>query len=175
MFEKPAAPADAGEAVAAPELPEIRELEVTVEGETERREAELWKSPQGYALYVLPQIRMTAEEPGIDQAFASIDGDFFMRLERLDPQADGADLRRNARQWLGNIGDVHPVEDPDAEIHLRASSQRVSAEILVLGIDGGRYRLTLHIPNREPAEGILPSFRAMIGSIRTLAPMRPAG
>ncbi|MFU8814724.1 MAG: hypothetical protein ACNA7W_05220 [Pseudomonadales bacterium] len=160
-------------------LEETRQLPVTVEGETELRTARLFESPQNYAIYVLPQIVMTPEEPYRDQAFARVDGEFFMRIERLPEQADTADLRANAVMTLAHIGKVHALQheqifDPqfrDAEFFLHASNPQVSVIIFVTEIDGSRFRLTMHIPNREAAEGIVPSFWAMLRSIRSLGPL----
>jgi hypothetical protein len=153
-------------------------LTVEVEGVAEQREARLWISPQGYAIYVLPQIVMTSEEPNTDQAFARIDGEFFVRVERLDPESNVRGLRNNARLALRDIGRVVELEgegivDPlfrDAEFFMHASNPQVSANIIVMDIDGSRYRFFMHIPNREAAEGIMPSFWAMLRSIRTVAP-----
>ncbi len=172
----PEAGSDPGLAATA-ELEQSRLLEVTVEGATERRPARLFLSPQGYAIYVLPQIEMTAEEPGRDQAFARVDGDFFVRIERLAPAAALDELRQNARLWLQNIGDVHRLQGAeigdaffrDAEFFLHASNARVSANVIVMEIDSSLFRLTMHIPNREAAEGITPSFWAMLRTIRPVA------
>src|SRR5690606_36785162 len=76
-------------------LPPVRELEVIVEGQRELREATLFESPQGYAIYVLPQLTMTPEEPCCDIAWARADDGFFMRIERIDPDQDLAVLREN--------------------------------------------------------------------------------
>jgi hypothetical protein len=160
-------------------LAETSLLEVTVEGETELREAQLFVSPQGYAIYVLPQIVMTPEEPYRDQAFARIDGEFFVRIERLPIDASVEALSDNARFTLRDIGRVHSLEgeeifDPlfrGAEFFLHASSPQVSVNILVIDIDGSRFRFMMHIPNREAAEGLMPSFWAMLRSIRTVGPL----
>src|SRR5690625_5835565 len=84
-------PAPAAAETAAPRtapLPPTRELEVSVEGQTGLREATLFESPQGYAIYVLPQLVMTPEEPCCDIAWARVDDGFFMRIERIDPDRD---------------------------------------------------------------------------------------
>jgi hypothetical protein len=173
------APTPATPAADPDALAETALLEVTVEGETEQRVGTLFVSPQGYAIYVLPQIVMTQEEPNRDQAFARADGEFFVRIERLDPQAGVAALRNNARLALRDIGRVHSLEGEEivdplfrrAEFFLHASNQEVSVNILVIDIDGSRFRFMMHVPSREPAEGIVPSFWAMLRSIRTVGPL----
>ena len=89
-----------------------------------------------------------------------------------------APLRANAIMALGHIGPVHELTgdaifDPvfrRAEFFLHASNAEVSVNVVVLDIGGGRFRFTLHIPNQEAAEGIVPSFWAMLKSIRVVAP-----
>jgi hypothetical protein len=163
-------------------LDETALLEVTIEGVRELREARRFVSPQGYAIYVLPQIVMTPEEPYSDQAFARVDGEFFVRIERLDPETSITALRNNAHLALRDIGRVHKLEgdaivDPlfrTAEFFMHASNPQVSINIIVIDLDGSRFRFTMHVPNREAAEGIVPSFWAMLRSIRTVAPLSEA-
>ena len=141
--------------IPADTLPPTRSLDVSVEGQTEAREARLFKSPQGYAIYVLPQLEMTPEEPCCDLAYARVDDGFFMRIERIDDAADG---------FAG------PGVDVDVELSMRATGDGVSMVMLVARIDGGRYRVTQHLPHREALEGIPASMWAMLGSLRTTGP-----
>lgn len=165
-------------------LPPTRELEVTVEGQTELREATLFESPQGYAIYVLPQLTMTPEEPCCDVAWARVDHGFFMRIERIDPDQDLATLRGNIELALSSVGEAETVPPDrigaaqfrDAELFMRARGDGISSYMLVARIDGGRYRITLHLPHRGPLEGIAPSMWAMLTSLRTTGPrLNPAG
>ena len=166
----PAPPADP--------LPPTRELEVTVEGQTELREATLFESPQGYAIYVLPQLTMTQEEPCCDIAWARVDDGFFLRIERIDPDQDLAVLRENIELALSSVGEPEEVPPAgigaerlrDAELSMRAVGGGISSYMLVGRIDGGRYRVTMHLPHREALEGIAPSMWAMLGSLRTTGP-----
>lgn len=170
---------DAGEPAMPPgqePLPEVLALEVSVEGEVEAREATLARSPQGYAIYVLPQIEFTPEEPGRDVAFARVDDRFFVRVERLDPAAPLLAMRADAELELSALGPVEVVtgsalQDPffqSADFFLQASSAELTKLIVVLPIEGVRYRFSLHLPLAEAAEGIVPSFWAMLRSIRTV-------
>ena len=160
-------------------LAPTRQLDVTVEGQREAREARLFKSPQGYAIYVLPQLVMTPEEPCCDLAYARVDDGFFMRIERIDDAMDLATLRENMQLALSSVGPAEeasvqayfpPEARAEAELSMRAVGDGVSMAMLVARIDGGRYRVTQHLPHREALEGILPSFRAMLGSLRTTGP-----
>lgn len=157
-------------------LEDVRVLEVLVEGQREQRPARRWDSPQGYAIYVLPQIVMTAEEPGRDQAFARVDGEFFARVERLEPGVQMAALEQNARDWLAAIGRAERLADDrvphpflrDAAFVLRAAGAGVSAYVAVMAVDGTPFRFTVHLPHREPLEGIAPTLWAMLQSIEPL-------
>lgn len=159
-------------------LPPTRELEVTVEGQAELREATLFQSPQGYAIYVLPQLTMTPEEPCCDIAWARVDDGFFMRVERIDAGRDLATLREDMELALSNVGEAEEVPPErisaaqfrDAELFMRAAGEGISSYMLVARIDGGRYRVTLHLPHREALKGIAPSMWAMLGSLRTTGP-----
>ncbi|MBB6599058.1 hypothetical protein [Luteimonas sp. MC1825] len=160
-------------------LAPTRQLDVTVEGQREAREARLFKSPQGYAIYVLPQLEMTPEEPCCDLAYARVDDGFFMRIERIDDALDLATLRENMQLALSSVGQAEeagvqayfpPEARAEVELSMRAVGDGVSMTMLVARIDGGRYRVTQHLPHREALEGIPPSFRAMLGSLRTTAP-----
>lgn len=175
----PRPPAIAGEPPEA--LPPVRELEVIVEGQLELREATLFESPQGYAIYVLPQLTMTPEEPCCDIAWARADDGFFLRIERIDPDQDLAVLRENMALSLSAIGEAEAMPadqigaEPlrDAELAMQARGDGISGYMLVARIDGGRYRITMHMPHREALEGIAPSMWAMLSSLRTTGPRPP--
>ena len=163
--------------IPADTLPPTRSLDVSVEGQTEAREARLFKSRQGYAIYVLPQLEMTPEEPCCDLAYARVDDGFFMRIERIDDSADLATLRDDMALALSSVGEaseaaLHEFAEPgvDVELSMRATGDGVSMVILVARIDGGRYRVTQHLPHREALEGIPASMWAMLGSLRTTGP-----
>lgn len=171
-------PAPEGPFTPVGDLQPVRELEVTVEGRTELRTATLFQSPQGYAIHVLPQLVMTPEEPCCDIAYARVDGDFFMRIERIDPDIDAGTLRDNMALALSAVGEPEPMAADQLPLHRtggielagHARGHGVSMTILVARIDGGRYRVTFHLPHREPAEGIGPSLWAMLASLRTTGP-----
>lgn len=176
LREGDAAPTEAAPPVS---LPATRQLEVHVEGQRELREATLFQSPQGYAIYVLPQLAMTPEEPCCDLAYARVDDGFFMRIERIDGGADMQALAGDMRLALSSVGaaqdaDVGAWLPGDAgieiELSMRAAGEGVSMAMLVMRLDGGRYRVTQHLPHREAMEGIAPSFWAMLGSLRTTGP-----
>lgn len=162
-------------------LPPTRELQVTVEGQVEWREASLFESPQGYAIYVLPQLIMTAEEPCCDIAWARVDDGFFMRIERIDPDQDLAVLQERMELALSAVGEAEALPDGqigarhfhNAELSMVARGDGISNYMMLARVDGGRYRVTLHLPHREALEGIAPSMWAMLSSLRTTGPRPP--
>lgn len=160
-------------------LPATRQLEVLVEGQRELRQGTLFQSPQGYAIYVLPQVQMTPEEPCCDLAYARVDDGFFMRIERIDDGLDLATLRENMQLGLSSVGPSNEVDHQayfpagtgaGVELAMRAAGDDVSMVMLLVRLDGGRFRVTQHLPHREALEGIAPSFRAMLGSLRVTGP-----
>ena len=180
---RPAAPEDP--AAARPDFTDLaslsptRHLEVHVEGQRDSREARLFTSPQAYAIYVLPQLEMTPEEPCCDLAYARVDDGFFMRIERIDDSVDLATLRGDMALALSIVGEAseaalhefaEPGVDVEVELSMRATGEGVSMVMLVARIDGGRYRITQHLPHREALEGIPASMWAMVGSLRTTGP-----
>lgn len=179
--EAPAASAPDPGYTAAESLPPTRPLLVTVEGQEESREARLFLSPQNYAIYVLPQLEMSPEEPCCDLAWARVDEGFTMRIERIDEAAGIETLREDMVLALSSVGSAvdGPVPAFDdgveaaVELSLRAVGEGVSVGMMIVRVDGGRYRVTLHLPHREAMEGIAPSLSAMLGSLRTTGP-RPA-
>lgn len=154
-------------------LPATKNIPVIVEGQTEYRQAKLQRSEQGYYIYVLDRFQFTAEEPGRDLLFSTFDDRFFVRIERLPTNANIEDLRENALAELRLIGT--PLEmkgeeifDPffrSARFFLHASNPTVSKNIILMEIDGSLFRFTMHLPNAEAAEGIIPSFYAMMKTI----------
>ena len=162
-------------------LPATRLLEVHVEGQREAREARLFQGPNGYAIYVLPQLEMTQEEPCCDLAYARVDPDFFLRIERIGEAPAVDALAADMDLALSSVGPAEAADvqgyfpaEARAEVELarRAVGDGVSLTMLVVRIDGGRYRVTLHLPHREALEGIAPSLWAMLGSLRTTGPGR---
>ncbi|MFZ5989977.1 MAG: LysM peptidoglycan-binding domain-containing protein [Bacillota bacterium] len=154
-------------------LPPVKLIPVFVEGQTEYREARLKRSEQGYYIYVLPNFQLAAEEPGRDVLFSTFDDRFFVRIERLPAGTDIGLLRESALTELRLVGTPHELKgeeifDPffrNALFFLHASNPTFSKNIIVMEIGGSLFRFTMNIPNAEAAEGIVPSFYAMLRTI----------
>lgn len=153
--------------------PPMKKIPVNVEGTTEHRDAALKRSSQGYSIYVLNGYTFTEEEPGIDQIFFNYDARYFVRIQMLPKTADINSLRENA------LTELRLVETPDeltgneiyedffrsAKFYLRASSKTFSKEIILMELDGRLFRFSLNIPKGEAAEGVVPSFLAMLKTV----------
>ncbi len=157
----------------SPTLPTTKNIPVTVEGETAYRQAKLQRSEQGYYIYVLDRFEFTGEEPGRDVLFSRFDDRFFVRIERLPSNVNIDQLRENSLTELRLIGTPHEMRDEEildpffrnARFFLHASSTTISKNIILIEIDGSLFRFTMHLPNAEAAEGIIPSFYAMMKTI----------
>ena len=153
--------------------PPIKQIPVNVEGMTEYREATLKRSDQGYSIYVLDDFTFTSEEPGADQLFFDYDPRYFVRIGLLPEGADINTLRENALEELRLVGTPYPLEGEDiydplfrrAAFYLRASNPTFSKDIIVIEIAGELFRFNLNIPSGEAAEGVVPSFFAMLKTI----------
>lgn len=153
--------------------PPIKEIPVTVEGMTEYREATLRRSDQGYSVYVLDNFTFTGEEPGADQLFFSNDPRYFVRIGLLPDDASLSSLRKNAMEELKLVGTPEELKGEDifdpffrnAAFFLRASNPSFSKDIIVMEITGELFRFSLNIPRAEAAEGVVPSFFAMLKTI----------
>jgi len=156
------------------ELPERKELNVTVEGETTPVSASLTKSELGYAFYLMEGFEFTPEEPGKDMVFHQEFPDFFLRIEPLPEDTDLAEARASAEAALKAVGgDVIDTKETffdeeirsKAEFILHASGESGSVNMIVMKIDGKPFRFTLNFPLSEAAEGVSPRFYPMIRSI----------
>jgi|GEM_PF-4665950 len=155
------------------ELPKEKELEVTVEGITEKRKALLTTSDLGYNIYVFPIFTFTAEEPGKDVIFANIDDSYFVRIEKIIDPIIVKQQYENAIFELKEIGEIKELKGEiindqffrNADFYLTANNNQLTKEIILIKINNNFFKFTLFEPHKEPSEGIIPSFYAMLKSI----------
>ena len=154
-------------------LPPEKELEVFVEGMTDLRTASLKKSELGYSIYILSNFKLEAEEPGKDVLLSTFDDRFFVRIEPLDQNFKLDELKENTRLALKGIGEIHNLApstlfDPyfhTADLYMLASNSEMSVYFLVMKIEDIPYKFSFYLPSAEAAEGIVPSFWAMLKTI----------
>jgi hypothetical protein len=171
---QPAAEGQTAEEPVPHELAETKELQVTVEGQTETVIGTLTRSALGYAFYLLENFEFTPEEPGKDIVFHKQFGDFFLRIEPLPSDSNREALRNAAEQAMKAVDD-NVVDRKDsffdeairsrADFILQASGPEGSATMIVMPIGDKRFRFTLNSPMSEASEGITPRFYPMIRSI----------
>jgi len=155
-------------------LPETKELEVTVEGETSKVAAALTKSELGYAFYLIEGFEFTPEEPGKDMVFHKEFGEFFLRIEPLGEDVDALGVKSSAEEALKAVGEqVVDTKETffDEEIRNRSefilTAGNASGSVTMIGFRANDrlFRLTLNFPLSEAAEGVTPRFFPMIRSI----------
>ncbi|MCJ7687946.1 MAG: hypothetical protein MUO60_01265, partial [Clostridiaceae bacterium] len=156
------------------DLPQTKEIPVFVEGKTEYLQAKLQRSEQGYYIYALDNYQFTAEEPGNDVIFSTIDDSFFIRIQRHALDADISKLKQNAILSLKDIGEARElsgeeISDPffrTNKFFLNASNNEISVNRILREIDGSLFNFTMFLPSTEATEEIMFSFYAMMKTIR---------
>lgn|GEM_PF-3577255 len=152
-----------------------KEIELIVEGQPEVRKGTLAHGNLGYYLYTLPNFELVSEEPNKDLLFFTNDPEFFVRIEALDSATDLAQVKENATEELKLVGNVVEMKGQEigeeffrtAEFFLHASNAQLSKNIVVLSIEGSLYKFTMNMPNKEAAEGVTPSYFAMLKTMKT--------
>ena len=154
-------------------LPPTKQLPVSVEGTIEYRLAQLYRSDQNYNIYVLDNYKFTAEEPGSDVLFSTLDDSFFVRIQRLPLEDDLSDLRQTMSLSLSSTGEPRELtgaefSDPffhTSKVILSASNEEITVYSILKEIEGVLFRFTMFFPHSEAAEGIIPGFYAMMTTI----------
>lgn len=151
-------------------LPQRKEIPVFIQGKTEYRQAKLQKSDQGYYIYILDNYQFTAEEPGSDVLFSSINDNFFVRIQRLPLDANIDVLKQNAILSLRDIGEPREligevISDPFFRVNkffFNATNKSTSVNRVLKEIGGSLFLFTMFLPNTPEREEIMFSFYAMM-------------
>lgn len=154
-------------------LPPTKQLPVSVEGTIEYRLAQLYRSDQSYNIYVLDNYKFTAEEPGSDVLFSTLEDAFFVRIQRLPLDADLSNFRQTMSLSLSSIGDPRELtgtEFSDTFFHtskliLSASNDHITVYSILKEIEGVLFRFTMFFPHSEAEAGIIPGFYTMMITI----------
>ncbi|MGO4888347.1 stalk domain-containing protein [Anaerobacillus sp. MEB173] len=157
--------------------PTTKKIPVFVEGMTDMREAKLKNGNLNYDMYVLNNFSLEAEEPFRDVLLSNFDSSFFVRIEVLDQKVNMTNYKNDLKNSLdGKVHDLNPNQIFDSFFHnadfyllQEAKNGNVNVSITHLVRDYGTKKLkfTIHIPAKEAAEGIGPSFWAMLKTIET--------
>ncbi len=151
-------------------IPEMKELDVFVEGETEKRIAHLDVSELGYSLYVLDNFQLEAEEPGRDVLLSTFDGSFFVRIEPIGKGADATTLMSTITEHAeGTLHENVDVMLKDVEYSMLEEVITKDGKVSVMHVgkeyNGTLFKFTVFMPLKEVSEGIGPSFWAMLDTI----------
>lgn len=156
-------------------------IEVFVEGSKEMRQAVLTRSNQsGYEFYLLENYGFTAEEPGKDMIYSKYDDSFFVRIEKLDNATDLNKYKTQQMESFKSAGQVTEIE-PSTLFHKSfqdanfcfiteaedSKGLKTSILYVVKTFGNEKFAFTFHMPLKEAAEGITPSFWAMLATLET--------
>lgn len=158
------------------DLPQTKEIPVFVDGKTEYQQARLQRSEQGYYIYLLDNYKFTAEEPGSDVLFSTIDDNFFVRIRRLPLDANINVLKQNAILSLRDIGEPREltgeeISDPffrTNKFFYNASNKSISVNRVLKEVGGSLFLFTVFLPNTAVIEKIMFSFYAMMKTARVI-------
>ncbi len=151
-------------------LPQMKKIPVFVKGKTEYIQARLQRSEQGYYIYVLDNYQFTAEEPGSDVLFSTLDDNFFVRIQLLPLDANVNVLKQNAIFSLRDIGEPREltgeeISDPffrTNKFFFNASNKATTVNRILKEIGGSLFLFTIFLPDTEARSKIMYSFYAML-------------
>ncbi|WP_193536404.1 hypothetical protein [Cytobacillus luteolus] len=153
------------------------DIEVFVEGGNELRPATLSMSENGYAVYVLEDFTFEAEEPNKDIIHSNFDPEYFVRIEKLDAEANTEEMKKNIMSaYEGNkqigIHDVPPTdlfieEFHNADFHILIQDLQTKLDVIYIVSDmhGEKFQFTFFMPHKEAAEGVAPSLWAIARTV----------
>lgn len=160
---------DAGGKVTS-DRPKTAELEVTVEGMTEKRPVTLAQA-KGYSLYVFEPMAFDAEDHELTM---KIDPDYEVEIEKLSADYNLDVLKMNAKEELSETGEVKQLTAEqlsnngpmkDAKLYMMSQNDKKTEYFIVKELDGNGFVFHIHAPIGEPSEGFLPMAYASLNSI----------
>ncbi|WFR65149.1 hypothetical protein P9222_14770 [Paenibacillus amylolyticus] len=149
--------------------PKTAELEVTVEGMTEKRPVTLVQA-KGYSLYVFEPMAFDAEDHELTM---KIDPDYEVEIEKLPADFNLDMLKMDAKEELSETGEVKQLTAEqlsngpmkDARLYLMSQNDKKTEYFIVKELDGNGFVFHIHAPIGEPSEGFLPMAYASLNSI----------
>lgn len=145
------------------------ELEVTVEGMTEKRPVTLAQG-KGYSLYVFEPMVYDADDHELTM---KIDPDYEVEIEKLPSDYNLNELKVDAKKELSETGAVKQLSEEklrngpmkEAKLFMMSQSNKKTEYYIVKELDGNGFAFHIHAPVGEPSEGFLPMVYASINSI----------
>ncbi|PKQ87719.1 hypothetical protein CXK86_28540 [Paenibacillus sp. BGI2013] len=149
--------------------PKTSELEVTVEGMTEKRPVTLAQA-KGYSLYVFEPMAFDAEDHELTM---KIDPDYEVEIEKLPANYNLDALKMDAKEELSETGEVKQLTAEqlsngpmkDARLYMMSQNDKKTEYFIVKELDGNGYIFHIQAPVGEPSEGFLPMAYASLNSI----------
>ncbi|MBY0119182.1 hypothetical protein [Paenibacillus xylanexedens] len=149
--------------------PKTSELEVTVEGITEKRPVTLAQA-KGYSLYVFEPMAFDAEDHELTM---KIDPDYEVEIEKLPANYNLDALKMDAKEELSETGEVKQLTAEqlsngpmkDARLYMMSQNDKKTEYFIVKELDGNGFIFHIQAPIGEPSEGFLPMAYASLNSI----------
>jgi len=149
--------------------PKTSELEVTVEGMTEKHPVTLAQA-KGYSLYVFEPMAFDAEDQELSM---KIDPDYDVEIEKLQADYNLDALKMDAKEELSETGEVKQLTAEqlsngpmkDAQLYMMSQNDKKTEYFIVKELDGNGFVFHIHAPIGEPSEGFLPMAYASLNSI----------
>ncbi|WP_339297570.1 hypothetical protein MKY92_21695 [Paenibacillus sp. FSL R5-0623] len=149
--------------------PKTSELEVTVEGMTEKRPVTLAQA-KGYSLYVFEPMAFDAEDHELTM---KIDPDYEVEIEKLPADFNLDMLKMDAKEELSETGEVKQLTAEqlsngpmkDARLYMMSQNDKKTEYFIVKELDGNGFIFHIQAPIGEPSEGFLPMAYASLNSI----------
>lgn len=151
-------------------IPEMKQLEVEVEGELVKKVAHLAVSDLNYSLFVIEGYSLHAEEPGKDVLVFDNDDSFFIRIEHLGKDVDIEAVEKHMLDYAtGTINHEYTIPldylkygfaeivDSDSELTTKIHFGQEHNGIFI--------KYCMYLPGTEAMEGVEPSFWAMLETI----------
>lgn len=145
------------------------ELEVTVEGMTEKRPVTLAQG-KGYSLYVFEPMVYDADDHELTM---KIDPDYEVEIEKLPSDYNLNELKVDAKKELSETGEVKQLSEEklsngpmkEAKLFMMSQNNKKTEYFIVKELDGNGFAFHIHAPVGEPSEGFMPMVYASINSI----------
>ncbi|WP_408892459.1 hypothetical protein [Paenibacillus taichungensis] len=145
------------------------ELEVTVEGMTEKRAVTLAQG-KGYSLYVFEPMVYDADDQELTM---KIDPDYEVEIEKLSSDYNLNELKVDAKKELSETGTVKQLSEEElsngpmkeAKLFMMSQNNKKIEYFIIKELDGNGFAFHIHAPVGEPSEGFLPMVYASINSI----------
>lgn len=153
------------------DLPQEKDLSVTLEGNEEQRPAKLVQG-NGYALYVPEGFSFDPKENKLSM---DVDPHYFAAISKAPADSKLEYLKFEADQELSDVGRVKEltgdeIAQPmrDAQLFMLGDGSLKDKEYIVKTFGGQEYIFRLEIPVGEPSEGFSPLAYGALNSLVTL-------